>query len=85
MALQGQGLRHAAGGAFGGVAVKIRLTYQPEEHEGAAADLAVLLQRHPGAKVRRDKSKAPKLIVYLTTNSRETLDKSGKTLDPSPR
>lgn len=64
--------------------MKWKCTYSPEEQERAAADLAVLLQRHPGAKVRRDKSKAPKLAVYLTTNSRETLDKSGETLDPSP-
>lgn len=65
--------------------MKWKCTYSPEEQEGAAADLAVLLLRHPGAKVRRDKSQAPKLAVYLTTSSWETLDKSGKTLDPSPR
>ena len=57
--------------------MKWKCTYLPEEQERAAAGLAALLQRHPGAKVRRDKSKAPKLVVYLTTNSRETLDKSG--------
>ena len=57
--------------------MKWKCTYLPEEQERAAAELAALLQRHPGAKVRRDKSKAPKLVVYLTTNSRETLDKSG--------
>ena len=46
--------------------MKLKLTYQPEEQEEAGADLAVLLQRHPGAKVRRDKSKAPNLVVYVT-------------------
>ena len=46
--------------------MKWKCTYLPEEQERAAADLAALLQRHPGAKVRRDKSKAPKLVVYLT-------------------
>ena len=53
--------------------MKLKLTYQPEEQESADADLAVLLQRHPGAKVRRDKSKAPKLVVYVTIKGPETL------------
>lgn len=57
--------------------MKWKCTYSPEEQEEAAADLAVLLRRHPGAKVRRDKSKAPQRVVYLTT-------KSPKPLDPSP-
>lgn len=52
--------------------MKLKLTYSPEEQEGAAAELAVLLQRHPGAKVRRDKSKGPKLTVYVTTRNPET-------------
>ncbi len=65
--------------------MKWKCTYQPEEKEEAAADLAALLQRHPGAKVRRDKSKGPNLAVYVTIGSRETLDKSGEPLDPSPR
>lgn len=65
--------------------MKWKCTYSPDEQEGAAADLAVLLQRHPGAKVRRDKSKAPKLAVYLTTTGPQPLEKSGKILDPSPR
>ena len=56
--------------------MKWKCTYSTEEKEEATADLAVLLQRHPGAKVRRDKSKAPKLAVYVTI---------GKALDPSPR
>ena len=46
--------------------MKLKLTYQPEEQEEADADLAVLLQRHPGAKVRRDRSKAPQMVVYVT-------------------
>lgn len=65
--------------------MKWKCTYSPEEREGAAADLAILLQRHPGAKVRRDKSHAPKQAVYVTIDSREALDKSVKTLDPSPQ
>lgn len=65
--------------------MKLKLTYQAEEQETAAGVLAALLRLLPGAKIRRDKSQAPKLAVYLTTNSRKTLAKSGKTLDPSPR
>ena len=52
--------------------MKLKLTYLPEEREEADADLAVFLQRHPQAKVRRDKSKAPKLAVYLATQERST-------------
>lgn len=58
--------------------MKLKLTYQLEEQEAADGVLAALLQRHPGAKVRRDKSKGPKLVVYVTTHSRETLEKSGE-------
>lgn len=58
--------------------MKWKCTYSPEEQEGAAADLAVLLRRHPGAKVRWDKSKAPKLAVYMTVKGQEPLD-------PAPR
>lgn len=58
--------------------MKWKLTYSPEEKEEAAADLAVLLRRHPGARVRRDKSRAPKLAVYVTIKGLETLD-------PAPR
>lgn len=65
--------------------MKWKCTYSPEEREEAAADLAALLLRHPGAKVRRDKSKASKLAVYVTIPNQEPLAKSGKTLDPSPR
>jgi len=47
--------------------VKIKLTYIAEEEPEAAADLAALLRRHPGARVRRDKSGEPqKQAVYVT-------------------
>lgn len=64
--------------------MKWKCTYFPEEQGEAAADLAVLLQRHPGAKVRRDNSKAPKQALYVTIKEPKTIEKSGKTLDPSP-
>jgi len=44
-----------------------KCTYSPPEEPEAAADLAALLRRHPGAKVRRDKSREPLRTVYLTT------------------
>lgn len=62
--------------------MKWKCTYSLEEQEGAAADLAALLQCHPGAKVRRDKSKGPKMCVYVTTKPVAAV---GKTLDPSPQ
>ncbi len=61
--------------------MKLKLTYQPEEQEGAAAVLAALSRLLPGAKVRRDKSKAPKLAVYLTVKSPKPVAAVGKTLD----
>ena len=61
--------------------MKWKCTYAPEERDQAAAGLAALLRLHPGAKVRRDKSKGPRLAVYVTIDSRETLEKSGKFLD----
>lgn len=64
--------------------MKLKLTYLPEEAREAALILHFAQNLLPGAKVRRDKSKAPKLAVYLTINSRETLDKSKKTLDHTP-
>lgn len=48
--------------------MKLKLTYQPEEQEWAAAVLAALLRLFPRAKVRRDKSKAPKLSVYVVVD-----------------
>lgn len=50
--------------------MKLKLTYQPEEQEAAAGVLAALLRLLPGAKVRRDKSQAPKLCVYVTIKER---------------
>lgn len=46
--------------------MKLKLTYQPEEQEAADGLLAALLRLLPGAKVRRDKSQAPRLCVYIT-------------------
>lgn len=53
--------------------MKWKCTYSPEEEGEAVADLAALLQLHPGAKVRRDKSKAPMLCVYVTIEFRKPL------------
>lgn len=50
--------------------MKLKLTYVLEEQETAAGLLAALLRRLPGAKVRRDKSQAPKLCVYVTIKER---------------
>ena len=49
------------------MAVKLKLTYAPEEEQESAAVLAALLRLLPGAKIRRDKSKAPQMAVYVTT------------------
>lgn len=65
--------------------MKLKLTYQPEEQEQVDADLAVIVQRHPGAKVRRDKSKAPMLCVYVTISKSKPVAAVEKRLDPSPR
>lgn len=46
--------------------MKLKLLYIPEEEREAGAALAALLRLFPGAKVRRDKSKDPKLAVYVT-------------------
>ena len=51
--------------------MKWTCTYQPEEREEAAADLAALLRRHPGAKVRKSAGYPPKMRVYLTTKGPE--------------
>lgn len=61
--------------------MKLKLTYLPEEQEEAAGVLAVLLQHCPGAKVRRDKSKVPKLCVYVTTSKPQNVAVAGKRLD----
>lgn len=61
--------------------MKLKLTYAPEEQETAAGVLAALLRLLPGAKVRRDKSQAPKLCVYVTTKSTEPVAAVRKALD----
>ena len=50
--------------------MKLKLTYQPEEAQEADLILHFVRGLSPGAKVRQDKSKAPKLAVYLTTKER---------------
>lgn len=65
--------------------MKLKLTYSPGEAREADLIVRFTKARLSGSKVRRDKSKGSKLAVYVTTSSLETLDKSGKTLDPSPR
>lgn len=47
--------------------MKISIAHLPEEQESAAADLAVLLQRHPGARVHESDRHAPYKHIYLTT------------------
>lgn len=49
------------------MAVKLKLTYQPEEQEQAAGVLAALLALLPGVRVHKNTSKAPYIHVYLTT------------------
>lgn len=63
--------------------MKWKCTYQPEEKEEAAADLAALLQRHPGAKVRKSTAEHPKLCVYLTTRKTEKTAAQRESLDHS--
>lgn len=53
--------------------MKLKLTYQPEEQEAASVVLAALLRLLPGAKIRRDKSQAPKLCVYVTIKAPKAL------------
>lgn len=45
--------------------MKWKCIYQPEEALEAGADMAALLQRHPGAKCRRKKGKGTELVIYL--------------------
>jgi len=47
--------------------LKVKVTYLPEEEEDAAADLAALLQLHPGARVRKSDAHPPYRHIYLTT------------------
>ena len=61
--------------------MKLKLTYAPEEQETAAEVLAALLALLSGAKVRQDKSQAPKLCVYVTSRTPQTVAAVRKTLD----
>ena len=58
-----------------------KCTYQPEEKEEAAADLAVLLQRHPGAKVRKSDRHPPFMHIYVTVPVPGPPAALGKSLD----
>lgn len=49
--------------------MKLKLTYTPQEREEGAAALAAILRIFPGAKVRRDKSRASPLAVYVTIDT----------------
>jgi len=52
--------------------LKLKLTYLPEEEREAAAALAVLLRRFPGARTRKSARHPPFLHLYLTTKKPET-------------
>lgn len=45
--------------------MKYKITYLPEESEEAAADLAVLQQLHPSAKIRKSDAHPPFKHIYL--------------------
>ena len=47
--------------------MKIKLSYLPEEELQADADLAVLKNRHPAAKVQRSDRHPPYRHIYLST------------------
>lgn len=61
--------------------MKWKCTYQPEEKEKAAADLAALLRRHPGAKVKKSDSRPPFMHIYVTVPMSEPPAAVGKNLD----
>lgn len=50
--------------------MKITISYIAAEEREATGVLAALLQRRPGAKVRRDKSKLPRLAVYVVIDKK---------------
>lgn len=52
--------------------MKISIAHLPEEQEEAAATLAVLLQLHPGAKVRKSDRHPPFKHIYLASKKPET-------------
>lgn len=47
--------------------MKITISYIPAEQKAATADLEVLLQRHPGARVHKSDTRPPYKHIYLTT------------------
>lgn len=57
--------------------MKWKCTYQPAEEPEAVADLAVLLQRHPSAKVQKSDRHPPYRHIYVTIPA-------PKSLDPTP-
>lgn len=61
--------------------MKLKLTYSPEEEREASLILHFVNALLSGAKVRQDKSQAPKLRVYVTTRTPQTVAAVGKTLD----
>ena len=65
--------------------MKLKLTYQPEEQEQADLILRFARDLLPEVKIRRDKSKEPRLCVYVTTKGPKSVGAVRKTLDPSPR
>ena len=52
--------------------MKIKFSYLPEEQQEAAGDLAVLLHRHPKAKVRRVADKRPRKQIYISTPEKKS-------------
>lgn len=52
--------------------MKLKLTYSPEEEREASLILHFTKALLSGAKVRQDKSQAPKLCVYVTTRKPQT-------------
>ena len=47
--------------------MKYKISYLPEEEQEAIGALAVLLSRHPKAKVRKSDANPPYKHIYLTT------------------
>lgn len=52
-----------------GRGMKFKISYLPEEEQEAAADLAALRSRHPGAKVHKSDAHPPFRHIYLTTKN----------------
>lgn len=47
--------------------MKITIAYLPEEEPQAIADVAVLMQMHPGIKIRKSELHPPYKHTYLST------------------